>query len=271
MTNFVQQYVQPPSDLQTDEAAFSCESRKYWQEGEKEDWLQSASVELRGWRGENGCLRRRFVVISTIPLTVQAWCREEEMGTWKEGLSSYPQSLWPSPKLGVVHLIFTCRQYCEKWSNVLGSEVRGWWFSPPCSWLSGPWVHWGGDECSELFVVEEKLIGQHFHEVRHDINYMLLLCIFLFCTGLSLQSKPEQSLKEQQGDRGAARMARKRHWLLEFWQKSVQGSKKYLNWKKILQFFWSQVWWMVARRQTTWRVRCFIIFIIATTIYIVIM
>ena len=89
----------------------------------------------------------------------------------------------------------------------------------------------------KLFVVEEKLIGQHFHEVRHDINYMLLLCIFLFCTGLSLQSKPEQSLKEQQGDRGAARMARKRHWLLEFWQKSVQGSKKYLNWKKILQFF----------------------------------
>ena len=142
---------------------------------------------------------------------------------------------------------------------------------PLCSWLSGPWVHWGGDECSELFVVEEKLIGQHFHEVRHDINYMLLLCIFLFCTGLSLQSKPEQSLKEQQGDRGAARMARKRHWLLEFWQKSVQGSKKYLNWKKILQFFWSQVWWMVARRQTTWRVRCFIIFTIATTIYIVIM
>ena len=66
----------------------------------------------------------------------------------------------------------------------------------------------------KLFVVEEKLIGQHFHEVRHDINYMLLLCIFLFCTGLSLQSKPEQSLKEQQGDRGAARMAR-RKWLLE--------------------------------------------------------
>ena len=51
-------------------------------------------------------------------------------------------------------------------------------------------------------------------EVRHDINYMLLLCIFLFCTGLSLKSKPEQSLKEQQGDRGAARMARRRIWLL---------------------------------------------------------
>ena len=71
--------------------------------------------------------------------------------------------------------------------------------------------------------MEEKLIGQHFHEVRHDISYMLLLCIFLFCTGLSLQSKPEQSLKEQQGDRGAARMARKRIWLFELWQDFVQG------------------------------------------------
>ena len=73
--------------------------------------------------------------------------------------------------------------------------------------------------------MEEKLIGQHFHEVRHDISYMLLLCIFLFCTGLSLQSKPEQSLKEQQGDRGAARMARKRIWLLEFGRNLCRGLK----------------------------------------------
>ena len=50
---------------------FCCGGKTDWSTFSK-DWLQSASVELRGWRGENGCLRRRFVVISTIPLTVQA-------------------------------------------------------------------------------------------------------------------------------------------------------------------------------------------------------